>query len=169
MNAQTTTKRLQGMTLLEVLVVIVVTGALALLLLPWPAPRHRKAYSRIACVNNLKQVGMAYRIWENDNGDKYPMDQLEALGGMQEILSNSVNAGRYAYLPYAIMQNDLGQSSKIVVCPSDDRMPAANFYWGVGNAPTSTNFSNSINGSFDNTNVSYFCGVGALDTYPQSI
>jgi hypothetical protein len=128
--------------------------------------------SRISCVNNLKQIGVAYRIWENDNGDKYPMEQTEALGGMQGILSNSMSAGRFAYLPYALMGNELGQSPKVVVCPNDDRVANTNFYWGQQNAPTERGYAwtNAADyGSFDNTNVSYFCGVGASDTYPQSI
>ena len=40
--------------------------------LPALAAAKRKA-QRINCVNNLKQVGLAFRIWEGDNNDKYPM------------------------------------------------------------------------------------------------
>ena len=42
------------------------------MLLPALAAAKRKA-QRINCVNNLKQDGLAFRIWEGDNGDKYPM------------------------------------------------------------------------------------------------
>jgi hypothetical protein len=50
------------------------------------------------------------------------------------------------------MQDDLGQSPKIVVCPSDERSFAASF----------TN-------NFDNSHLSYFVGVSANDSYPHSI
>jgi type II secretory pathway pseudopilin PulG len=159
-----------GLTLVEALVVMVVVAFLALYLLADMAgPRPRQKATRISCVNNLKQVGTAYRIWENDHGDLYPMSQKESLGGMAEILSNSISAGSYAYLPYSIMQNELGQSPKVVLCPADERTANTNFFPGA-NAPTpSSAFNFGGAGTFDNTNVSYFVGVGASDTYPQSI
>ena len=41
------------------------------MLLPALAAAKKKA-QKINCINNLKQVGLAFRIWEGDNGDKYP-------------------------------------------------------------------------------------------------
>lgn len=159
------------MTLLETVVVMVVLAVLVVMLLPAIGSRGNHNGPRIRCINNLKQIGTAYRIWENDNGDKYPMQQIEALGGMSELLSNSINAGRFAYLPYALMANELGQSPKVLICPSDERSPNTNFCWGMTNGPTETMYVSApfAWGSFDNTNVSYFCGVGASDTSPQSI
>ena len=133
MNTQMSERRLQGMTLLESLVVMVLLAILVALMAPAFCRAHQ--HSGISCVNNLKQIGTAYRIWENDNGGKYPMVQAEASGGMQGMVSNSIAAGRYAYLPYAIMQYELGQSPKVVLCPSDERSPNTNFYWGRQNAP----------------------------------
>src|ERR1017187_9671544 len=98
MNTRMSDKRWQGMTLLETVVVIVILGVLAAMLLPALAPTHHCG-KRISCVNNMKQLGTAYRVWENDNGDKYPMQQTETLGGMQEILSNSASAGRSLICP----------------------------------------------------------------------
>lgn len=173
MKTKTAVELCRGMTLLEVLVVMVVLFVLAGLILPDVASNGAKGKAmRISCINNLKQLGTAYRVWKNDNGDKYPMEQTESLGGMQEIFSNSASAGRFAYLPYTIMQNELGQSPKVVLCPSDERIPNTNFYWGKQNTPKEISSkwpSSPASGSFDNTNVSYFCGVGANDTYPQSI
>jgi competence protein ComGC len=171
MNTKLSSKQVQGLTLLETLVIIVLLGVLFAMMAPALAPVHNKS-SRISCVNNLKQIATAYRIWENDNGDKYPMEIEETAEGMRGILSNSVSAGKFAYLPYAIMANELGQSPKVVLCPSDDRIANTNFYWGAQNAPKENGYQWPVPttyGSFDNTNVSYFCGVGAEDTYPQSI
>ncbi|MGD0815578.1 MAG: type II secretion system protein [Verrucomicrobiota bacterium] len=171
MNTKMPLRRPYGMTLLETLVVMVLLAILVGMLAPAFSPVHAKS-PRISCINNLKQIGTAYRIWENDNGDKYPMQQLEALGGMQGIFSNSISAGRFAYLPYALMANEMGQSPRVVVCPSDERVFNTNFYWGPRNAPKESGYTwpaPEAYGSFDNTNVSYFCGVGAADTYPQSV
>lgn len=170
MKAKRLGSHLPGMTFFEVMVVIVILFLLAAFLLPMFARPCCKA-TRISCINNLKQIGTAYRIWENDNGDKYPTQQVETLGGMQGIISNSPSAGPYTYLVYSIMQNELGQSPKVILCPADARAAATNFYYGQRNAPADAHFKSmaAVFGSFDNTNVSYFCGVGAADTMPQSI
>jgi hypothetical protein len=164
-------RSIEGLTLFEVAVVIAALVLFGAVMLP-QFVRENHPPSRITCVNNLKQIGVAYRIWENDNGDKYPMQQLESAGGMVELVTNSASIGRYAYLPYSLMQNELGQSPKVVLCPSDDRSYSDNFYYGRRNAPSEKGYpwpAHSPFGSFDNTNVSYFVGVGAIDTDPQSI
>ena len=169
MNTKLSNRRLQGMTMIEALVVMVVLAVLASMMLPALSNQHHH-YPRISCINNMKQIGTAYRIWENDNGNMYPMQQTEDMGGFSNLLASSFKEGPYAYLTYSIMQNELGQSPKIVICPSDERTPNTNFWPGLLNAPQPTNvFNLGGTGSFDNTNVSYFVGVGANDTYPQSI
>jgi len=62
------------------------------LLLPALAKAKAKA-QQINCVNNMKQIGLAARIWSNDHGDKFPPD-IQAMA--QEL-----------------------NSPKILVCPSD--------------------------------------------------
>ena len=57
------------MTLTEVIVAVFVVLLLAVVLLPVVAYLKPKN-NRINCVNNLKEVGLAYKIWEGDNNDK---------------------------------------------------------------------------------------------------
>jgi hypothetical protein len=56
------------------------------------------------------------------------------------------------------MGNEMGQSPKLVVCPSDDRNAAATFTNTTGTGPY-----------FSANTLSYFVGVGANDVYPQAI
>jgi len=171
-------KKIGAFTLIELLVVIAIIAILASMLLPALARAKQKA-QRISCVNNLKQVGTAYRIWENDNGDRYPQEQVQSLGGCTEMVGNGTatpagTAASSAWLPYALMANELGQSPKVLMCPADDWTANTNFYWGTQQNPTlpSGNVwpSPPANiGSFDDTNVSYFVGIGAADTQPQSL
>jgi len=112
------------------------------MLLPALAASKKKS-QRISCVNNLKQCGLAFRIWEGDNGDRYPMDVPMAKGGTMEF-----NTGADTFRHFQVMSNELG-TPKILICPADTRIVADNF------------------GRLKNQNVSYFVGLEADEAQPQ--
>jgi len=102
-----------GFTLVALLVIVAVVAILAAMLLPALASAKRKA-QRINCVNNLKQCGLAFRIWSVDNHDQYPMAAFDF--GTQELVA------RY----FKTLSNELN-TPKILICPADTRVAALNF------------------------------------------
>ncbi len=133
------------MTLLEILVVLTVI-ALFTLMLMLQTSHHPTGGMRINCSNNLKQLGLATRIWEGDNNDKYPPQVSVTNGGSMELTT-----GPNVWRTFQVMSNEMG-TPKIAICPQDStRFPATNFT------------------SFNNSNVSFFYGVDAGETNPAAL
>jgi len=169
-------KQRRAFTLIELLVVIAIIAILAALLLPALAAAKRKA-QRISCVNNLKQIGISFRMWGDDNNDQYPAAVPIAQGGAEEYVFSQANTSApkapatvmTAAAPFLVMSNIIDNPA-VVSCPSDtgaNVLPHATatnwteFFYDPVSATTVTYPAESY--------VSYFVGGDAIDTQPLSV
>ena len=80
---------------------------------------------RVNCVNNLKQIGLAFKTWAIDNNDQFPFNVGTNAGGTRELCSLADNGfDKNAYLHFRVMSNELSVPL-ILVCPKDHSRKAA--------------------------------------------
>ena len=144
MKLHNSIRRENALTLVEVLIVVFGLAILVAILLPALAAVKKKD-SRLGCVVNLKQIDLAYRIWEGDNGNLYPTSVSITNGGAME----SAATGDVVTV-FQVMSNELS-TPKILVCSQDTAHTWA------------TNFATG----FSARNISYFVGVDAKEANPQ--
>ena len=129
------------------LLIVMVTVALAVLLAGTPYSRSNgRKSTRLKCVSNLKQIGLAFRLWSADHGERFPMSVSPFEGG-----TSGFSRPDDAFYHYLAISNKMN-SPKVLVCPCDkERKQTPDF------------------ATFDNRNLSYFIGLDARELDPQMI
>lgn len=123
----------RGFTLIELLVVLAVIAGLAALVLPALARAKRKAHN-ITCVSQLKQLGIATRLYAEDNNARLPAAELlpsnpsnpsQPLPRISELLA-----------PYAGKAGVTNVSGSVFKCPDDNawyfEVEGSSYQWNAG-------------------------------------
>lgn len=118
-------KEPDGFTLIELLVVIAIIAILAAVLLPALAAAKRRALS-MQCLNNTKQLMMAWRVYADENNDLLPKsfpsvatDPVWCKGTLDYNNGNSDNWNVTNTLAQGSIWPYAGNSPSIYSCPAD--------------------------------------------------
>jgi hypothetical protein len=148
MKRRLSTQRTRGFTGWDLLICVVTMVLFVGVFLP-AISRPRVSHCRIGCVSNLKQIGLAFRMWANDHGETFPMN-LSASSTNDGTLEFALTGEVWRH--FQILSNELN-NPKILTCPLDSQR---------SRIPDWQSFTN-------NSHLSYFVGLDADETKPQTI
>ncbi|MBO4620738.1 MAG: prepilin-type N-terminal cleavage/methylation domain-containing protein [Victivallales bacterium] len=111
--------RKNAFTLIELLTVIAIIAILAGMLMPAVSKARSKAQS-VACVNNLKQVGLAANMYVNDNKEFFPLAALNMMDESNHLKAVGWAGAIHSYLGIELEPETSMLAKSVLICPMSD-------------------------------------------------
>jgi prepilin-type processing-associated H-X9-DG protein len=125
---------------LECFMILVIIGLLAFLMLS-ASGEPRQLARRSVCMKNLKEIGLAIRLYAEDNGGRFPCDgQATAVGSLTLL------PGKYPKYPQPHKRDALYSA---FVCPEDSMRVFARIAPGSSKHPLTARNLSYTYGAFD--------------------
>jgi prepilin-type processing-associated H-X9-DG protein len=138
-------RRNLGFTKVEFLVVVAIVVFFGVLVGACISNK-KHAYSRMNCASNLKEIGVAEEMFQNNHNSIPPWSLPVADGGTLEYCASGEQTFRHFQA-----QSNYIVAMRTLICPQDARQAATNWE------------------GLTNTNVSYFVGLDSNNKLPRSI
>ncbi|HEY0552230.1 MAG TPA: type II secretion system protein, partial [Verrucomicrobiae bacterium] len=117
---KTILQREGGFTVIEILIVVATVLLVVFVMLPMLTRPSRRGHRRgISCYSNLRQIGLAARMYSNDHGDNFPFAVPTASDGTREFTNSP-----QVFLHFQAMSNEL-VTPKVLICPMDSKRQRA--------------------------------------------
>lgn len=91
----------------------------------------KRVVQKITCVNNLKQIGLAFRIWAGDHGDKFPFQVSTNAGGTLELCDRDTNGFECHSFSHFLVVSDELSTPLVLYCPHDEAKSATKDWGGL--------------------------------------
>src|ERR1043166_2951439 len=117
-----------GFTLIELLVVIAIIVILAAMLLP-VLNRGKMRAKQIQCVNNLREMALAFNSFAHDHESRFPMQVATNAGGAMEFVQRGYLTQGEFYFTFRIFQTISNElvAARHLACSSDTRIETNTF------------------------------------------
>ena len=104
----------RGFTKWDLLIVVLALGVLAAVLLPALAKSGSERY--FGCINNLRQIGLAMRMWANESEDRFPWE-----------MDPPNDSNLHSVVDYFRAASNELSSPKLLTCPSSGKSKASSW------------------------------------------
>lgn len=103
---------------------LIFTILVAVLLVP-AMNQGRNRANTVKCVGQMRQIGLAFRIWGVDHNDAFPFNVSTNQGGTKELCAaDAAGFDKNAWIHFMSCSNELGKTS-VLLCPQDTSKHAA--------------------------------------------